>query len=215
VKLIIALLSIAISFAIAANAAADVDPPSDVLLLDDVYYPYQPRVCTELKDGLDRLAADAKKAHYPVRVALIASTQDLGGIPQVFGKPQEYAQFLHSEIGRQTHGAATLAVMPGGFGFAPQKPEAKVLDDISVSDKADSNRLARAAIDAIPRLAQAAGKSVKKPSIGSACTTKGGSSALIFIVPVALLFLAGAAFAFGRRGSSPASETPDEQFPEP
>jgi hypothetical protein len=90
-----------------------------------------------------------------------------------------------------------------------------VLDDISVPDKADSNQLARAAIDAIPKLAQAAGKTVKKPSVGSACTTKGGSSALIFIVPVALLFLAGAAVALGRRGSPPESETPDEPFPEP
>jgi hypothetical protein len=203
VKFALTVLATATCLAFAATAAADIDPASDVLLLDNVYYPYQPRVCTELKKGLDQLTADAKRADYPVKLALIASTTDLGGIPQVFGKPQEYADFLHREIGRQTH-AVTLAAMPGGFGLAPKKPEAGVLDDISIPDNADSNRLARAALEAIPKLAQAAGKTVKKPNVGSACTTKKGSSALIFIAPLGLLLLAGAAIAIGRRGK-PAS----------
>ena len=199
-KFALAILAIATSLAMTATAAADIDPASDVLLLDNVYYPYEPRVCAELQKGLDRLTADAKRADYPVKVALIASGSDLGGIPQLFGKPQEYAEFLHGEIGRQTR-SPTLAVMPGGFGLAPRKPEATVLDDVSIPDKADSNQLARAAIEVVPKLAQAAGKTVEKPNIGSnsACTTKKGTSPLIFIVPVALLLLAGAAITIGRR----------------
>jgi hypothetical protein len=201
VRRAVAVLAIATSLAVAAAATADVDPASDVILLDNVYYPYQPRVCTELRNGLDQLTADAKKAGYPVKVALIASGTDLGGIPQEFGRPQEYAEFLHSEIGRQTK-AVTLAVMPGGFGFAPPgKPEKVVLDKVKVPDKADSNRLAHAAIDAIPQLAAAAGHQVKKPNLGSKCTNKSGSSAaIIFIVPVALLLIAGGAITLGRRG---------------
>jgi hypothetical protein len=199
-KLAAALLTATLCLGIAAIAFADVDPPSDVLLLDNVYFPYQPRVCVELRNGLDQLTADAKKAHYPVKVALVSSATDLGGIPQEFGRPQEYAEFLHSEIGRQTK-SVTLAAMPGGFGFAPpDNPEKAVLDKIKISDKADSNELARAALDAVPKLAAAAGHPVKKPNVGSKCSKKGGSSsALIFIVPVALLLIAGGAITLGRR----------------
>jgi hypothetical protein len=188
------------------KATADVDPASDVLLLDDVYFPYEPKVCSELQDGLNQLTADAKEASYPVKVALIASESDLGGVPQLLGKPQDYAKFLHGEIGRQID-AVLLIAMPGGFGFAPNKPEARVLDKISIPDDADPNRLTQAAIDAIPQLAGAAGRAVKKPNIASGkCSKKGGTSAVIFIVPVALLLLAGAAITLARRGSSESDE---------
>jgi hypothetical protein len=201
---LLALLAAAVTLGIVATAVADVDPASDVLLLDNAYFPYQPRVCTQLRNGIDRLTADSKRAGYPVKVALIASATDLGGIPQEFGRQQEYAEFLENEIGRQTH-SVVLAAMPGGLGLAPpNRPEAGVIDKISIPNNADSNRLARAVIDAIPRLAQAAGKTVKKPNVGSACTTKSGSSALIFIVPVAFLLFAGAAITLGRR-DKPAS----------
>jgi hypothetical protein len=199
---LIALFVAAIWWGIAPTATADVDPASDLLLLENVFFPYQPRVCTQLKDGLTRLTADAKRANYPVKVALIESTTDLGGAPEFFGRPQDYARFLFGEIGRQAN-APVLIAMPGGLAMAPKGPEASVLDKLSIPDDADSNRLARAAIDAIPRLAAEAGRTVAKPKIGSGCSTNSSSSALIFIVPVALLLLAGAALALGRRGPRP------------
>jgi hypothetical protein len=200
-RLALALLTAVFWWGIAANAGADIDPASDVLVFDDVFYPYDPEVCSELKRGLARFTADARDAGYPVKVALIDSESDLGGAPQLFGKPQEYAVFLQSEIARQIDGPV-LVVMPGGFGLAPRQPEAAVLDKIKVPDDADSNRLARAALDAIQRLAKDAGQSLKKPKIGPGCSTEGGSSSLMFILPVALLLIAGAAIAIGRRGGS-------------
>jgi hypothetical protein len=195
------LLVAAISPAV-PQASADLDPPSDVLVFDDVYFPNEPKVCSEIKRGLEQLTADAKRQGYPIKVALVQSETDLGGVPQLMGKPQEYVNFLYTEISRQIEGAAVLAVMPGGFGLAPPKLEAAVLADISVPKDADSNRLARAAIDAIPRLASEGGdKKLKKPSIGSACSSDSdGSSALIFFAPIALILIAGAAIALGRRG---------------
>jgi hypothetical protein len=201
VKFALVLLTAVFWWGTAANAGHGIDPASDVFLFDDVFFPDEPKVCSELETGLARLTADAKQADYPVKLALIASESDLGGIPQLFGRPQEYAEYLHGKIGGQFDGLVLIA-MPGGFGLAPRKPEAAVLDKISIPDDADPTRLARAAVEAIPRLAEAAGQSVEKPDIGSACSTEGGGSSLIFIVPVALLFLAGAAVALGRRSSS-------------
>jgi hypothetical protein len=203
---LVGLLAAAFWCVSSTDATADVDPASDVLLLDNVYFPYDPKVCSELEDGLKQLTADAKEARYPVKVALIASESDLGGIPQLMGKPQEYADFLHGEIGRQIDGVLLIA-MPGGFGFMPpDKSEARVLEKISIADDADSNRLAEAAVDAIPQLAAEAGRTVKKVNVErGTCSKKGGSSALIFIVPVALLLIAGAAITLGRRSKPDAA----------
>ena len=44
------------------------------------------------------MTAKAKAEGFPVKVALIAAPTDLGVIPDLFGKPQPYAQFLDQEI---------------------------------------------------------------------------------------------------------------------
>ena len=50
-----ALLAAAVSWGGAATALADVDPPSDVLVFQNVYFPYQPKVCTEVRKGLEKM----------------------------------------------------------------------------------------------------------------------------------------------------------------
>lgn len=200
-KIALVLLTAVFWWGTAANAdAGHGDPASERLLFENVYFPDHPEVCSELRTGLTRLTNDAERAQYPVKVALIASESDLGEIPQLLGRPQEYAEVLQGQTGGKI--GLVLIAMPGGFGLAPREPEADVLDQISIPDDADPNRLARAAVEAIPRLADAAGQSVEKPDIGSACSTDGGSSPLIYLVPAALLLLAGAAVALGRRRSS-------------
>ena len=77
-----------------ALARADGDPASDVLLGQSVFYPYQPAVSASLQKQLDAETAAAQKAKFPIKVALIGSPVDLGVIPDLFGQPQKYANFL-------------------------------------------------------------------------------------------------------------------------
>jgi hypothetical protein len=196
-KFALTLLLVQMLFLSGAAALADIDPASDVLLQEDVFYPYDPKVCPQLQDQLNKLTADAKDAGYPIKAALIETSSDLGGASALFD-PDRYAPFLYKEIGNQIDGPVLIA-MPGGFGMAPRPPEARVLRDLEIPDDADSDELARATLRAIPKLAEAAGKDVKQSKISSACSKEGGSGAMIVLVPVALLALTAAAIALGRR----------------
>ncbi|MFZ1997746.1 MAG: hypothetical protein WAU75_26745, partial [Solirubrobacteraceae bacterium] len=98
-----------------ASALADGDPASDVLLGQNVYYPYSPPVPQGVQRTLNAETTAAKKAGLPIKVALIASAVDLGVIPELFGKPQDYAKFLDKEISFQGP-QPLLVVMPAGYG---------------------------------------------------------------------------------------------------
>ena len=99
-----------------ASALADGDPASDVLIGENVYYPYSPAVSTSLQRRLNRETAAAARAHFPIKVALIATPADLGAIPTLFGKPQQYAHFLEQEISFLNIKPLLLVVMPNGYG---------------------------------------------------------------------------------------------------
>jgi hypothetical protein len=100
-----------------AAARADADPASDTLYSESLFLSYQskpsPPVEAELNAAIQHAAAIAK----PVRVALIATPTDLGGVPQLFGKPTEYARFLDSEL-QYVYAGRVLVVMPQGAGLA-------------------------------------------------------------------------------------------------
>ncbi len=71
-------LGLALALALAATllpavAAADGDPASDVLLGEDVFYPYMPAVTTSVQTVLNAETAAARRAGFPIKVALIAS----------------------------------------------------------------------------------------------------------------------------------------------
>jgi hypothetical protein len=185
---------------LAQIALADVDPASDVLLLQDVYRSYGPptgqAMCKELSDALDTLTEETKKAGYPLKVAIIATKTDLGGAPELWKKPQAYAEFLARELAFFGHQKAKagelrplLVVMPAGFGVTQAGPRARAaLRDISIPPDAKVNELARAAADAIPKLAKAAGHPIKPLHLGSACHTGGGgTSPLVFAAPLLAL----------------------------
>jgi hypothetical protein len=116
-------LAAALMTAAGPVARADVDPASDVLLLQDVFVPYHPKVCSGAANSLRDLAKRSKKAGYQVRVAIIGSRKDLGGAPQLFNKPKAYAIFLGSELGvfggsNYVKKLALLVVMPAGVALA-------------------------------------------------------------------------------------------------
>ena len=100
------------------SARADGDPASDVLLGQDVFLPYSP-VAPAVQQHLYAVTAAARRAGYPLKVALISATTDLGVVPSLFGKPSSYAQFLSAELAGVVPGPV-LVVMPSGFGLAVQ-----------------------------------------------------------------------------------------------
>jgi len=187
-------------------ALADVDPASDVLLLQNVFVPYNPTVCTQLKSQLRTLTDKSKAAGYPIKVALIGSKNDLGGAPQFFGKPSPYARFLGQElgiygpnVGRSLKKVPLLVVMPQGFGvYQIDARAAGPLRGVSIPSNADPNGLARAAIVAVPKVATAAGHPVPSVKVASGCSKK-GTSFLVFVAPIVVLLIGGALLRYGLR----------------
>jgi hypothetical protein len=180
-----------------APAWADGDPASDVLLIQDEFYPYQPLVSASLRKALGKTVSLAKAAGFPIKVALIESPQDLGAVPDLFGQPQRYAEFLDSEISFNTR-EKLLVVMPQGFGLVAAG-SASALTGIGVGSRVGgSDALARAAMRAVPALAVQAGHPFTPPPIPASSGGGGGSSALEFALPVALVVLV-VGFALTRR----------------
>src|SRR3954451_21147749 len=112
-RLPLLLLAAALLAATAGTARGDGDPPSDVLPFQDVYFPLQPPSAAARQRLLDAVAA-SNRANRPIKVAVIASAQDLGSIPSLYGRPQLYARFLGLEL--PFYPARLLVVMPAGFG---------------------------------------------------------------------------------------------------
>jgi hypothetical protein len=192
-RIIVILLASALAASVvAAPARADGDPASDVLLGENVFYPYQPAVSQSIQKTLDAETSAAARAHFPIKVALIASPVDLGVIPDLFGKPQQYAQFLDQEISFQTK-QPLLVVMSTGYGVQGiDGPAAGAVASISKPASGQSDDLARGAITAVAKLAQAAGHPIAGVSGLPAGTGSGGGSSGLLI---ALLAAAAAATA--------------------
>jgi hypothetical protein len=184
------------------GAQADGDPASDTLLGENVFYPYTPPVDRSVAGTLNAETAAAKRAGFPIKVALIASPVDLGVIPDLFGKPQTYASFLDQEISFQ--GAQPLlVVMPAGYGVAGLKPPARLaVKALSLPAGRSSTDLARAAVTAVARLAAASGHRVNGAAGGSGSAgSAGGSSTTRIVIGLALaaVLVAGALIALRRR----------------
>jgi hypothetical protein len=179
---------------------------SDILSFRNVYLPDAP-VCQEVAAGLDQVTDRAVKDGYPIKVAIIASEADLSGADQYFGRPQDYARLLGSQFGFYHPGRAgaetkdsLLVVMPAGFGFIRSGRAANVglvIIGLTAPKGKEPTDLARAGIGAVRDLADAAGHPVPAPDI-SGCGG-GGTSALVYGVPIALLVLAAGVFVVVRR----------------
>jgi hypothetical protein len=171
-----AMLTTAAGVSRPASALADGDPASDVLLGENVFYPYSPAVPRSLQLALNAVTAKAKGEGFPVKVALIAAPTDLGVIPDLFGKPQPYARFLDQEISF-TSRQRLLVVMATGYGLegfdGPAQLAARALPKPSGLTSTD---LARAALIAVPRLAAAAGHPIRGVRGVTGQTGDGGSS---------------------------------------
>jgi hypothetical protein len=181
-------------------ALADGDPASDVLLGENVFYPYSPPVALSIQNKLNAETLAAKRAGLPIKVALIASPVDLGVIPSVFGKPQTYANFLDREISFQVT-QPLLVVMAAGYGIQGIKaPASLALAHQAKPAGKTSTDLAEAAITAVAKLAAAsqhpltgaAGASTSKTATGGGGSTApivGGLGLAAVLVASALIVL--------------------------
>lgn len=168
--MIVALASIA-TLIVPPTALSDGDPASDVLLARSVFYPYSPSVAAGLQQSLNAETAEASRAHFPIKVALIDTRVDLGAIPTLFAKPQQYADFLDQEISFFGSKQPLLVVMPNGYGVRGLGPSATdAASTLEPPTGRASDNLARAAIAAVPKLAAAAGH----PIAGGSGESDGG-----------------------------------------
>ena len=147
----------------AAPARADGDPASDVLATELLYLPQDAGVPAAQQAQLGGLLQTTARDRYQMRVALIASRADLGSVTELWGQPQNYAQFLGQELSLAYRGPL-LVVMPDGFGLyrlggAPVSARAAL-----AGVNAPGGALGAAAITGIRRVAAAAGHSLPLPS---------------------------------------------------
>jgi hypothetical protein len=187
--------------ACAPAAWADGDPASDVLLTQDIFFPYAPPVSQRLKTALERVVKAARKAGYPMKVALINTEADLGAYPQLFNQPSKYTDVLSRELATlNPHGdplkeVHLLIVMPGGFGGSNLGDGVdRALGPVQIDPGGGSDALSQAAMAAVARIATENGHRVAVPPEASVKVSKsakksgGGTSAVVFLAPALLLF---------------------------
>ncbi len=202
---LLALACALLALLVPAAALADGDPASDVLLGENVFYPYSPPVTPAIQKSLNALTQNAKASGFPVKVALIQSPVDLGVIPDLFGKPQKYADFLDQEISFQGK-QPLLVVMATGYGVQglPAKAAAAVPALPKPTGKT-SNDLAQAALSVIPKLAAAAGVQIKGAPQHHASRSSASALLVALIAAAALVALALAVVTMRRR-KAPAAQ---------
>jgi hypothetical protein len=178
----------------ATSARADGDPASDVLATQSLFLPQDAGIPVAQQNQLTALLAGAATGGYPLRVAIIASSTDLGSVTELWRQPQTYARFLGQELSFVYHGPL-LVVMPNGFGLETLNPTARADPSAlaGVRFPPGGAGLGTVALTAIQRLADASGYSVSIPG-ATATTTASGSvhttAAIAFAIGAAVIFVA-------------------------
>ena len=177
--------------AVPAVARADADPPSDFLLTQYTYVPFFGHRPSQ--QSVQYLANVVKAAHdsgYTIKVAVVGSQADLGGVFSLYGKPRTYAPFLGRELAFQYRGRL-LTAMPQGFGFYwkghPTQREQRIIDSVTIQPGADG--LVNSSAEAVKKLAAADGHqiNVQKPSSGGG---SGNGTRIIIAVAGAVILIA-------------------------
>jgi len=179
---VVALCSLALA---PASAVANGDPASDVLLQSKVYFPNK-RVSVQAATSLKKIVDSANAKGYPIRVALIEDASDLGVVPNLLNRAQEYAQFLGPEI-RFVYKGDLLVVMPNGLGLTSTDqtpPPEKAIEGMQIEDGGFPDGLAQTAGEAVTKLAAAAGHPLVTTK------KKGGNGGTIAGIAAAVLVLA-------------------------
>lgn len=204
-RLISVLGALSLVLAAPSAALADGDPASDFLLTRDTFTPYYPAPGKAALQGLQDVTAAARKAGYPIKVAVIAGPGDLGAYPDLFGKPEQYAKLLESEISFNSH-PRLIVVMPAGVATQnlPATADAALQQ---LQPGKSSDELTRTAVQAVAKAATAAGHPVKAPALTSGGTSSsgsgGGTNPAVFAAPLLLVLLGGGVVALRNRRRPP------------
>jgi hypothetical protein len=181
-------------------ARADGDPASDVLYTDRVFFPYSVGTSKSARETLLSTVAASERAGYPIRVALIAGTADLGAVTVLWTKPRKYAAFLSLELSFVYTGPL-LIVMPSGFGFAHYKQktvrEYAALSTVRVV--AGQDGLATTAVNAVRVLAARSGHPIAGAGAASSRSTGSRYELPGAIALVLLALIAASGVVFWRR----------------
>jgi hypothetical protein len=119
------ILAAAAALVVVPFARANGDPASDVLITNQVYIGPEVSLSQSDRSALTQTVAAANERGYPIRVALIPFTADLGTAVSLWGHPQDYAKFLGSELAF-VYTKPLLITMPSGFGiYHRNRPVAK------------------------------------------------------------------------------------------
>jgi hypothetical protein len=168
------LLALVAALAAAPPAAANGDPASDYLITLPVFLPFEQEVSDDRAEELKGLLERAKDEGFEVRVAIIATPRDLGAVPMLYRKPQQYADFLGLELVYYWKGPL-LTVMPNGFGYfenrKPAAAEKAALAKVPVPGTTEGDPLATSAEAAVRALAAARGVSLGGGSAEASSTT--------------------------------------------
>ncbi len=157
---------VAVLLMMAPAALGDGDPASDVLAGQPVFLPFDAGGTPAQRAVLEATVLAARRAGYPLRVAVIASRADLGSIGQLWGRPQPYAEFLGQELSLVAPGRV-LVVMPHGFGLSapgvtPAGDEAQL---VRAPAPPRLPNLTEVASDAVENLAGAMGHPISAGSV--------------------------------------------------
>ena len=194
----------ALAGGLAAVARGDGDPASDYLITQPVFVPYDGKFSPELEGRLLALAREAKAQGFPIKVALIPDSYDLGSVTVLWRRPKLYARFLGEEDA-SFFKQRLLIVMPNGFGFYrpghPVDAEYATLAKIPIPPGDDG--LVQAAISGVQALAAADGVKLAAPSHVTTPAQRNSHDRIVIIVAAAVaLALAGLLrLALRRRGT--------------
>jgi hypothetical protein len=163
--LLVAASLAAIAAVTTPGARADGDPASDVLYFQDVFLPYV-KPAADVAKQLNAAVASSNRAGFRIKVAVIASEQDLGSVPSLFNRQDLYARFLGTEL-KTFYTYRLLIVMPAGFGIydngKPTDAEKAALATITIGSPSPDD-LTRAATAAVQKLRQTIGAGSRKDS---------------------------------------------------
>jgi hypothetical protein len=161
---------VAVFLVTASIALADGDPASDYLITQPVFLPFDAKVSADRAESLTSLLADSRRKGFPLKVAIIADAYDLGSVPSLFGKPQQYASFLGQED-YYFFKDELLVVMPQGYGVykhgGASKEDRAAISALPKPENATGDVLAAAAERAVRALAAKRGIVLAVPDVSS------------------------------------------------
>ena len=175
-----------------AQALADGDPGSDVLLFQNLFTGSDADLSAAQQLQLGDLLNATAAVGQPIRVAIVAHSDDLGTVTQLWHKPQLYAaDYLGYELS-DTYSGRLLVVMPNGFGVSWAAERSRVgamshaLGSLSVAGDSAS-ALVAATKRAVYKLESAAGVSAGELArhLSATAPTTGGSGPPVLTTPIA------------------------------